>query len=52
MTDKEVGRLTLRTFNKLYQHYKDDFDMETRMRKANLTYEEVKKQAQKAEEWL
>ena len=39
-------------FNELYQHYKDDFDMEMRMKKANVTYAEAHARAQKAEEWF
>lgn len=39
-------------FNKLYKHYKDTFDMELRLNKANVTYEEAYERAQKAEEWF
>ena len=49
---KEVGRLTLTLFNKLYQHYKNDFDIELRLKKSNITYEEVYKNSQKNEEWI
>ncbi len=48
----EVGRMTLTLFNKLYQHYKDNFDLELRLRNANKTYADAYKQAQDAEEWL
>jgi hypothetical protein len=36
----------------LYQCYKDDFDMEMRMKVAHMTYEDVKLKAEKSEEWL
>jgi hypothetical protein len=49
---KETGRLTLRTFNKLYQHYKDDWDLEMRLRNANMTYEEAFIKSQESEEWF
>ena len=52
LTDKEVGRLTITTFNRLYGHYKDNFDIEMRMRLANVTYSELYEQEQKSEEWL
>lgn len=48
----ETGRLTLKIFNKLYQHYKDDFDLETRLKNQNVTYKEAYAKAQKAEEWF
>ena len=44
--------MTLTMFNKLYGHYKDDFDMEMRLKKANVTYAEAWEQSQKAEEWF
>ena len=43
--------MTLTMFNKLYMHYKNNFDMEMRMQKANITYAELYEQEQKAEEW-
>lgn len=49
---KETGRLTLRTFNKLYQHYKDDWDLEMRLWNANMTYEEAFIKSQENEEWF
>ena len=30
------------TFNKLYKHYKDNFDLELRLKASNTTYAEVK----------
>lgn len=44
--------MTLTLFNKLYKHYKDTFDMEMRLTKAGITYEEAYQKAQKDEEWL
>lgn len=52
MSFKETGRLTLTMFNKLYQHYKDNFDLEMRLKKANITYAELYEKANKAEEWF
>ena len=52
VNDEEVGRLTLTMFNKLYGHYKDDFDLEMRMRLSNTTYSELYEQQQKSEEWF
>lgn len=52
LTDKEVGRLTITTFNRLYGHYKDDFDLEMMLNKAGMTYFEAYAQSQKAEEWF
>lgn len=52
LTFKETGRLSLRMFNKLYQHYKDNFDMEMRLMNANVTYEDAFKKSQQSEEWL
>lgn len=44
--------MTLTLFNKLYGHYKDNFDMEMRLRNANVTYAEAFRQAQQDEEWF
>ena len=47
-----AGRLTLREFNKYYQHYKDNFDLELRLYKSNTTYAELKSKELQAEEWF
>lgn len=39
-------------FNKLYKHYKNDFDLEMRLKRANLTYAEIYQQSQQAQEWF
>lgn len=52
LTLHETGRLTLTMFNKLYSHYKNNFDMEMRLFHANVTYQEAYEKAQKAEEWF
>lgn len=49
---KETGRLTMTMFFKLYQHYKDTFDLEMRLRNANMTYADAYDNAEKAEEWF
>lgn len=52
MSFHEVGRLTLTLFNKLYGHYKEDWDLEMRLRTANMTYAEAYEKTQKEEEWF
>jgi lipopolysaccharide export system protein LptC len=49
---KETGRLTYRIFSKLYQHYKDNFDLEMQMRYKNVTYKELYSRKQQEEEWF
>ena len=48
---KEVGRMTKNLFNKLYKHYKDNFDLEIRLKNANVTYEEAYNSTQE-KEWF
>lgn len=52
LTFKETGRLTLTTFNKLYKCYKDDFDIELRLKNSNTTYEELYKKSMEDETWF
>lgn len=52
MSFKEVGRITLTSFFKLYQHYKDNFDMEMRLKNANMTYEELFRKSRESDEWF
>lgn len=49
---KEVGRLTLRKFYKFYQCYKDDFDLEMRLKTSNVTYKELEEKQIETEEWF
>lgn len=49
---KETGRLTLRMFGRLYQYYKDDFDLEMKLWQSHKTYEYLKRESQKDEEWF
>lgn len=51
-TRKECGRLTLTLFNKLYQHYKDNFDLELRMYQSGTTYANLKERQRQEEEWF
>lgn len=44
--------MTLRTFNKLYKCYKDNFDLEMRLKSSNTTYEGLKKKTMEQEEWF
>lgn len=48
---KEVGRLTLRSFNRMYRAYKDDFDNEMMMKQSRTTYAKLKRLAEIDEEW-
>ena len=52
LTFKETGRLTLILFNKLYKCYKDNFDLEMKLKLSNTTYAELNKKAVEQEEWL
>ena len=52
MSFKETGRMTLTMFNKLYKHYKDDWDMEMLMRRAGMTYKKALEESIKDEEWI
>ena len=52
MSFKETGRLTITTFNRLYSHYKDNFDVEMRLRLTNTTYAEAWEKTQKEQEWF
>jgi hypothetical protein len=52
LTFKEVGRMTLRTFNKFYKCYKDNFDLEMRLKLSNTTYAELNKKSEEQQEWL
>lgn len=48
----ETGRLTLWMFNKLYEHYKVDWDMEMRLERSNTTYAELKRKTEEQEDWF
>jgi hypothetical protein len=52
LTDREIGRLTITTFFRLYKHYKDTWSLEMRLARANLTYEEAEARAARSQEWL
>lgn len=49
---KEVGRLTVSMFSRLYEHYKNTWSYEMRMSNKNMTYHEAFLQAQKEQEWF
>lgn len=40
-TEKQVGHMTVTKFNKIYQVYKDTFDLETRLKRNSLTYRDL-----------
>jgi hypothetical protein len=42
----------LREFNREYQFYKDDFDLELSLRANRTTYAQAKKKQLQAEEWF
>lgn len=52
LTFKETGRLTLYVFNKLYQHYKDNWDLEMLLFKSGKTYKNIKEEQNKDEYWI
>lgn len=52
LTFKETGRLTLTIFNKFYQHYKDNWDLEMLMTVSRKTYKDVHEKQQQSEEWF
>ena len=49
---KETGRLTYTMFNKLYGHYKNNWGLEMRLAKQDMTYEEAYLKSMQDEEWL
>jgi hypothetical protein len=51
-SEKEIGRMTLRKFKKLYSHYKNNFDLELSMRIKGVTYAKYEEIAMQEEEWL
>ena len=48
----EIGRLTLRTFNKMYQCYKNNFDLEMLLEKNGMTYQDYENKQIESEEWF
>ena len=52
LSEKRVGRLTFRLFNKLYQHYKNVFDLEMRLKNRDMTYRELYAKSQQEDEWF
>ena len=48
-TEKEVGRMTLGKFMRLYQHYKDTFDIELVLKSRGITYSQLQTRSEKAE---
>lgn len=52
LSNKEVGKLTLKQFNHLYQIYKDDFDLELMLRLNRMTYRQLKEKSLSEQEWI
>jgi hypothetical protein len=51
-SEKEVGRMTLRKFMRLYDHYKANFDLEMRLKRKGITYAKLNELQIEDEEWL
>ena len=51
-TEKEIGRMTLRKFMRLYGHYKNTFDLELQLTKRGITYNKLAEIQMQDEEWL
>lgn len=51
-SEKEIGRMTARKFMRLYQHYKNNFDVQLVMRSKGLTYAKLEQMQMEEEEWL
>lgn len=49
---EQVGRITYALFSRLYQHYKNDFDIEMRLKASNTTYAELEERAMREEQWF
>ena len=52
LSNKEVGRMTIREFNREYQIYKDNFDLELMLTATRTTYAKAKAEQQQKEEWF
>ena len=44
--------MTLRTFNKFYKCYKDNFDLELSLKLSRTTYANAKEKSVEQEEWI
>lgn len=44
--------MTLRKFNEFYNHYKDNFDLEMKLKSSNTTYAELRKKLIEEEQWF
>jgi hypothetical protein len=51
-SEKEVGRMTMRKFMKLYSHYKNRFDLELMLRAKGVPYAKYEEMLMQEEEWL
>ena len=51
-SEKEVGRMTLRKFMKLYEQYKKHFDLEMQLRAKGITYAKLAELQMQSEEWF
>jgi hypothetical protein len=51
-SEKEVGRMTIRKFMRLYDHYKNNFDLELALKRRGITYAQLNELQIQDEEWL
>lgn len=51
-TDKETMRLTVRQFMRVYNIYKNDYDMELCLLLNRMTYQKAKEESEKSQEWF
>lgn len=51
-TTKEIGRMTLTLFNKLYDHYKNLFDFELMLSKTGTTYKKAYEKANESDRYF
>ena len=52
LTLNEIGHMTMKTFDRLYAEYKNDFDLELMLTKTRTTYRAAEEKALKSEEWF
>lgn len=52
LTPKQIGRMTLTLFNKLYDHYKNTFDFEMMLYKTGTTHKQAYEKSQESDKWF
>lgn len=51
-SEKEIGKMTLRKFMKLYEQYKSNFDLEMTLKAKGCTYAKLAELQIQDEEWF